>query len=278
MDESISNCDFEEIIRRNARICAPITRLRLAPSSGSSRRCSGVVMSWCHECGESQPLTESSAAAIGHSKQRRGWQRTVSRWISPCAPRAPILPRGAAAGNLAHRAPRDRVGARSGQALPLAGRGIGEVEIAGVRGQCQRERNDAAGQDVDRPVGADSRSGPRVPVNARSAFDRSRCARARSPEWSPVVRLARWPRRGGRPRPGASVPDGWPAARGPDSMRSVRVHRRARGRRARASGSRARPHRGSRVHPGALRRVRGEETRPRREGRRARLPPGSRLA
>src|SRR5687768_13044232 len=39
-------------------------------------------------------LTESSAAAIGHSKQRRGWQRTVSNWIRPCAPRAPILPRG----------------------------------------------------------------------------------------------------------------------------------------------------------------------------------------
>src|SRR5215216_7023675 len=43
---------------------------------------------------ESQPLTESSAAAIGHSKQRRGWQSTVSRWIRPCDPRAPILPRG----------------------------------------------------------------------------------------------------------------------------------------------------------------------------------------
>ena len=153
---------------------------------------------------ETQPLTESSAAAIGHSKQRRGWQSTVSRWIRPCAPRAPILPE-VTVGNLAQGAPRDRVRTRSGEAVPLAGRGVGEVEIAGVGGEGKRQRDDAARQHVDRPVTADS-GRPSLPVNAR----RRSTASVRSstiPELWPVSHLVRWPRPGDRPRPGAWVPD-----------------------------------------------------------------------
>ena len=41
----------------------------------------------------------------------------------------------------------------------MPGRGVGEVEIAGMRGECKRQRDDAASQDVDRSVAADSRAG-----------------------------------------------------------------------------------------------------------------------
>src|SRR5829696_4442691 len=84
------NCDNEEIIQVNRLYNAKKRSVRL--DRCSSRVTSFVIVE--SRVGGTQPLTESSAAAIGHSKQRRGWQRTVSRWIRPCAPRAPILPKG----------------------------------------------------------------------------------------------------------------------------------------------------------------------------------------
>ena len=55
-------------------------------------------------------------------------------------------------GNLAHGAACDRVRGGRGQALPLTGSGVGEIGVAGVGRQGQRQRDDAAGQDVDRPI------------------------------------------------------------------------------------------------------------------------------
>ena len=73
------------------------THVDIQASSRAHRRLAAVGSScdlWCHDWGNSAVDRELGRAAIGHSKQRRGWQSTVSRWIRPCAPRAPILPRG----------------------------------------------------------------------------------------------------------------------------------------------------------------------------------------